>query len=46
MVHLHLGENSNVVVSDTGKNENPKENEKLSEALRILAELRKRKEEP
>lgn len=46
MVHLHLGENSNVVVSDTGKNENSKENEKLSEALRILAELRKKKEEP
>jgi hypothetical protein len=46
MVHLHLGENSNVVVSDSGSNpESTKENEKLSEALKILAELRKKKEE-
>ena len=41
MVHLHLGENSNVVVSEGTE----KENEKLSEALKILAELRKKKEE-
>lgn len=45
MVHLHLGENSNVVVSEGNNKENAKENEKLSEALKILAELRKKKEE-
>jgi hypothetical protein len=45
MVHLHLGENSNVVVSETNSADNAKENEKLSEALKILAELRKKKEE-
>jgi hypothetical protein len=45
MVHLHLGDNSNVVVSESNGAESSKENEKLSEALKILAELRKKKEE-
>lgn len=44
-VHVHVGEGSNVSISDSGKANGEQDSEKLGEALKILAEMRKRREE-